>query len=181
MPLRLLIALLLSFSLPAAAATVRAYVQPGTAQTNQIVNYVITVQNGQLQTVPQLRLPAQIGMNSALQQSQSINMQGGRTTMSLNLSWQIAGTEPGEYTIPPQDLLIDGQIVKTNEVKFIVTEAPANPAAPMSSPRLASSGSTSTSQHPAGHQSSRCSVLGDIPSRSSTEFGTCSPSLQDLL
>lgn len=130
MPLRLLIALLLSFSLPAAAATVRAYVQPGTAQTNQIVNYVITVQNGQLQTVPQLRLPAQIGMNSALQQSQSINMQGGRTTMSLNLSWQIAGTEPGEYTIPPQDLLIDGQIVKTNEVKFIVTEAPANPAAP---------------------------------------------------
>jgi tetratricopeptide (TPR) repeat protein len=127
--MRLLIALLLAFSLPAAAATVRAYVQPSTAQTNQIVNYVITLSGGQLQTVPQLRLPAQIGMNSALQQSQSIVVQNGRTTMSLNLSWQIAGTEPGEYTIPPQDLLIDGQVVKTNEVKFTVTEAPASPSA----------------------------------------------------
>lgn len=131
MPFRLLLALLLGFSLHAAAApTVRAYVQPSTAQTNQVVNYVITVQNGQLQTVPQLRLPAQIGMNSALSQSQSISIQNGRTTMSLNLSWQIAGTEPGDYTIPPQDLLIDGQVVKTNEVKFTVTEAPATPAAP---------------------------------------------------
>lgn len=130
MPFHHLIALLLGFSLPAAAATVRAYVQPSSAQTNQVVNYVITVQNGELQTVPQLRLPAQIGMNSALQQSQNIVMQNGRTTVSLNLSWQIAGTEPGEYTIPPQDLLIDGQMVKTNEVKFTVTEAPASPAMP---------------------------------------------------
>ncbi|MFM2167756.1 MAG: hypothetical protein RIS79_2127, partial [Verrucomicrobiota bacterium] len=129
MPFRLLFAFLLGFSLPAAAANVRAYVQPATAQTNQVVNYVITVQDGQLQTVPQLRLPAQIGMNSALQQSQNIVVQNGRTSMSLNLSWQIAGTEPGEYTLPPQDLLIDGQIVKTNEVKFTVTEAPAGPAA----------------------------------------------------
>lgn len=130
MPFRLLFALLLGFSMPAAAATVRAYVQPSTAQTNQIVNYVITVQNGQLQTVPQLRLPAQIGMNSALQQSQNVVIDNGVPRMSMNLTWQIAGTEPGEYTIPPQDLLIDGQTLKTNEVKFIVTEAPASPAAP---------------------------------------------------
>lgn len=128
---RRLVLLLFCFLAPALhAATVRAYVQPSTAQTNQIVNYVITVQNGELQTLPQLRLPAQIGMNSALQQSQNIVMQNGRTTMSLNLSWQIAGTEPGEYTIPPQELLIDGQVVKTNEVKFVVTEAPASPAVP---------------------------------------------------
>ena len=130
MPFRLLYVLLLGFSMPAAAATVRAYVQPSTAQTNQIVNYVITVQNGHLQTVPQLRLPAQIGMNSALQQSQNVVIDNGVPRVSMNLTWQITGTEPGEYTIPPQDLLIDGQTVKTNEVKFVVTEAPASPAAP---------------------------------------------------
>lgn len=131
-PLRFLFLAAFAFMLAPVlhAATVRAYVQPSTAQTNQVVTYVITVQGGELQTIPQLRLPAQIGMNSGIQQSQNIVMDGGRTTVSLQLAWQIAGTEPGEFTIPPQDLLIDGQIVKTNEVKFIVTEAPAAPDVP---------------------------------------------------
>ncbi|MFM7603926.1 MAG: BatD family protein [Prosthecobacter sp.] len=130
MPFHHFIAALLGFSLSAAAATVRAYVQPATAQTNQGVNYVITVEGGELQAVPQLRLPSQIRSNPAFQQSQNVVVQNGVSRVSMSFSWQIAGTEPGEYTLPPQDLLIDGQAIKTNEVKFVVTEAPASPAMP---------------------------------------------------
>lgn len=130
MPFRHLIAVLLGFSLSAAAATVQAYVQPATAQTNQGVNYVITVEGGELQAIPQLRLPSQIRANPAFQQSQNVVVQNGVPRVSMSFSWQIAGTEPGEYTLPPQDLLIDGQAMKTNEVKFVVTEAPASPAVP---------------------------------------------------
>jgi hypothetical protein len=36
------------------AATVRAYVQPETARPNQVINYVITVQDGQVQSLPNL-------------------------------------------------------------------------------------------------------------------------------
>jgi len=111
------------------AATVRAYVEPGTAQTGQVVTYVVTIQGGTLQAQPQLRLPQQLVPNSPamiLQERRNIN---GVVTAGMRIQWQIAGNEPGEYTIPPQDLVIDGQPVKTNEVKFIVTEAPP-PGAP---------------------------------------------------
>lgn len=111
-------------------ATLRAYVEPATAQTNQVVTYVITITNGTLQSIPQLRLPAQIGMNSGHQLSQRIEIVNGQRAMSIRVAWQIAGNEPGEFVIPPQELMVDGQMQKTNEVKFTVTEAAASPAAP---------------------------------------------------
>ncbi|MBL9133822.1 MAG: BatD family protein [Verrucomicrobiaceae bacterium] len=128
MPRLLLISLLL-LSATLRAATLRAYVEPATAQTNQVVTYIITVSNGTLQSIPQLRLPSQIGMNSGHQLSQRIEIVNGQRTMSVRIAWQIAGTEPGEYTIPPQELMVDGQMQKTNEVKLTVTEGPATPAA----------------------------------------------------
>lgn len=128
---RLLLAASALFTLAAVhAADIRAYIEPATAQTNQSVTYVITVANGAIQSIPQLRLPAQIGMNSGHQLSQRIEIVNGQRTMSVRIAWQVVGTEPGQYTIPPQDIVVDGQTLKTNEVKFTVTEAPASPAAP---------------------------------------------------
>ncbi|WP_395745824.1 hypothetical protein [Prosthecobacter sp.] len=115
----------LLFLAAASAATVRAYVQPDHAHTGQMVSYVITVQNGTVQNVPQLRLPVQVGMNSGI--SVSRNSEGNK--LSVQLAWGIAGTEPGEFVIPPQEVLVNGEVLKTNEVRLIVTE-PSAPAAP---------------------------------------------------
>jgi len=125
----LLLALLVTGA-TASAATVRAYLQPDQAQTGQVVTYVITVQNGTVQSVPQLRLPVQIGMNSGISTAQNIEIRGGQRVFSTQLSWGVAGTEPGEFVIPPQEVLVDGAILKTNEVRLIVSETPAAPAAP---------------------------------------------------
>lgn len=113
----------------ASAATVRAYLQPDQAHTGQVVSYVITVQNGTVQSVPQLRLPVQIGMNSGISSAQNIEIRNGQRIFSTQLSWGVAGTEPGEFVIPPQEVMVNGEILKTNEVRLIVSEAPAAPTA----------------------------------------------------
>ncbi len=118
--------LLLFFVSDAAAATVRAYAQPDHAHTGQVVSYVITVQNGTVQNVPQLqRLPAQVQMTSGISTSQNIEIRGAQQIFSTQFSWGIVGTEPGEFVIPPQEVLVNGEVVKTNEVRLIVTESTA--------------------------------------------------------
>lgn len=121
--------LFLLLSTAASAATVRAYIQPERAQTGQVVTYVITVQNGTVQSLPQLRLPAQIGMNSGVSTSQNIEIRGNQRVFATQLAWGVAGTEPGEFVIPPQEVLVNGEILKTNEVRITVTEAPVVPGA----------------------------------------------------
>ncbi|MDZ4403322.1 BatD family protein [Prosthecobacter sp.] len=116
----------------ATAATVRAYLQPDRAHTGQVVTYVITVQNGTVQSVPQLRLPVQVGMNSGLSSAQNIEIRGNQRIFSTQLSWGVAGTEPGEFVIPPQEVQVNGEILKTNEVRLIVSESPT-PATPPNS------------------------------------------------
>ncbi|WP_461783342.1 BatD family protein [Prosthecobacter sp.] len=113
----------------AVAATVRAYIQPERAQTGQVVTYVITVQNGTVQSLPQLRLPAQVGMNTGVSTSQNIEIRNGQRMFSTQLAWGVAGTEPGEFVIPPQEVLVNGETLKTNEVRLVVSEAPAVPGA----------------------------------------------------
>lgn len=116
--LPLLLALLVS-SL-AQGATIRAYVQPSTARPNQVINYVITVQDGQVNSVPNLRFPLQIGQTSGVSTSQQIQIINGRQSASIQLSWGITATEPGEFVIPPQTVVVDGQPLTTNEVKLTV-------------------------------------------------------------
>ncbi len=110
----------------ASAATVRAYVQPDHARTGEVVAYVIAVQNGNVQSLPQLRLPVQVKASSGFRLIQ--NADGNK--LSNQLSLEIAATEPGEFVIPPQEVLVNGEILKTNEVRLIVSEAAAPPAAP---------------------------------------------------
>lgn len=118
--------LLLAFSVSTAlAATVRAYVQPETARPNQVINYVITVQDGQVQSLPNLRFPLQIGQTSGVSTSQQISIVNGRQSVSLQLSWGITCSEPGEFVIPTQTIVVDGQALTTNEVKLTVGQGGA--------------------------------------------------------
>jgi hypothetical protein len=105
----------------ASAATVRAYMQPDHAHTGEMVTYVITVQNGLVENVPLLRLPVQVAIVSP--HKIASNPTGSQ------LSWEVVGTEPGEFVIPPQEVIVDGEAVKTNEVRLIVTESAAEPGA----------------------------------------------------
>lgn len=107
----------------ASAATVRAYIQPDHARTGQEVNYVITVQNGIIQKEPELRLPVQVGMTTALSTRQKIDIQGAQQIISSQFVWGVACNEPGEFVIPPQEVLVNGEILKTNEVRLIVSES----------------------------------------------------------
>ncbi|MDI1310802.1 hypothetical protein [Prosthecobacter sp.] len=111
------------FLTSASAATIRAYLQPDHARTGQEVSYVITVQNGTIQSEPQLRLPVQVGMSSALSTRQSIEIRGAQQVISTQLSWGVTSSEPGEFVLPPQELLVNGEVLKTNEVRLTVSES----------------------------------------------------------
>jgi hypothetical protein len=111
---------LVCLSVQIQAATVRAYVQPEAARPNQVINYVITVQDGQVQSLPNLRFPLQIGQTSGVSTSQQVSIINGRQSVSLQLSWGIAATEPGDFVIPTQSIIVDGQPVTPNEVKLSV-------------------------------------------------------------
>jgi hypothetical protein len=111
----------------AQAATIRAYIQPDRAQVGQVVSYVITVSNGTINAPPQLRLPVQIGMNSGISSSQNVEIRGNQRVFSTQLAWGVAATEPGEFVIPPQEVQVNGEVLKTNEVRLIVTEPPTTP------------------------------------------------------
>jgi BatD DUF11 like domain len=119
-PGRMLLLLAFLVSSLAQAATIRAYVQPSSARPNQVINYVITVQDGQVNSVPNLRFPLQIGQTSGVSSSQQIQIINGRQSASIQLSWGITATEPGEFVIPPQTVVVDGQSMTTNEVKLTV-------------------------------------------------------------
>lgn len=108
------------------AATVRAYVQPTSARPNQVINYVIMVQDGQVNSLPNLRFPLQIAQASGASTSQQIQIINGRQSASIQLSWGITATEPGEFVIPPQSLVVDGQTLTTNEVKLTVENGGGN-------------------------------------------------------
>ena len=123
---RLAVLAFLLFASTANAATVRAYVQPATARPNQVINYVITVQDGQVQSLPNLRFPLQIGQTSGVSTSQQIQIVNGRQSVSLQLSWGITTTEPGEFVIPTQTVVVDGQPLTTNEVKLTVENGGTN-------------------------------------------------------
>ena len=104
------------------AAVVKAEVQPSEARPNQPFNYSIVIENGRPQAVPALRLPLQIVEGGGVSQSNEIRIINQMQTVSLRFTWQLLASEPGDFVIAPQDVQVDGQILKTNEVKIKIVE-----------------------------------------------------------
>lgn len=113
---------LLAMAGVAEAATVKAYVQPERARPNQVITYIITVQDGQVNGIPDLRLPLQITQNTTVSTSQQFAINNGRQTSSIRLTWGIAASEPGDFVIPAQTIRVDNQDITTNEVKLTVEQ-----------------------------------------------------------
>lgn len=112
----------------AQAATVRAQVQPAKARPNQMVTYTITVQDGQVDNLPNLRLPLQIGQASEVSTARQFSLINGRQSQTMRLSWGVVASEPGEFVIPPQEVQVNGEVVSTNEVQLVVEQG-GGPAA----------------------------------------------------
>ncbi|HCN29534.1 MAG TPA: hypothetical protein DIT64_12440 [Verrucomicrobiales bacterium] len=114
----------------ARAQQVRAYVEPAIVKPNQITTFIIAVQDGQINSFNnQLRLPLQIQQTSVASTSQQFSIVNGRQSSSIRLSWGVMPVEPGEFVIPSQDLVVNGQTVSTNEVKLIVEQGGPPPGA----------------------------------------------------
>lgn len=118
----LVLGCLLWLGAPVFAATVTAEVQPSEARPNQQFNYSIVIENGNVEAVPNLRLPLQIGMTSAPAQSNEISILNGRQTIRTRFTWPLAASEPGDFVIAAQAVQVDGQVTNTNEVKIKIKE-----------------------------------------------------------
>lgn len=129
--LRLLLPiLLLTAAASAHAQQVRAYVEPTRVKPNQVTSFIIAVQDGQIQSFNnQLRLPLQIQQTSVASTSQQLSIVNGRQSSSVRLSWGVMPVEPGEFIIPSQEIVVNGQTVATNEVKLVVEQGGAPPTA----------------------------------------------------
>ena len=132
-------ALLFAPATQTTAAEVSASISPAKARPNAVVAYSITIKDGKPNAVPNLQLPLQIGQASAPSVQQSYSIVNGVSSAEFVITWGLAAQEPGEFVIAPQDVMVGGQTLKTNEVKFSVVsggDAPGRGA--RAAPALAS-------------------------------------------
>ena len=113
-------ALLFAPATQTTAAEVSASISPAKARPNAVVAYSITIKDGKPNAVPNLQLPLQIGQASAPSVQQSYSIVNGVSSAEFVITWGLAAQEPGEFVIAPQDVMVGGQTLKTNEVKFSV-------------------------------------------------------------
>ncbi len=104
---------------------VTAAINPAQARPNQQVAFTVTITGAEPSAVPNLRLPLQVQQVSSISQGRQISIVNGVASSRVTLSWALVGTEPGDFVIPPQEILIGGQTYQTNEVQFKVLQGQA--------------------------------------------------------
>jgi hypothetical protein len=112
--LRSLRAVLLAFFLPAwlSAQSITAGFQPDMMSVGNVGNYVITLQNINTQSLPNIQLPPVPGLKVIGLQpsvSQSTQIFNGYRTNTIELTWQVIAQQAGSLTMPGQKLQIGGQ------------------------------------------------------------------------
>ncbi len=129
MRLHLLVFLLATaaFAQQGSGPQVKATVSPTQARPNQQVAFSVTITGGKPDSLPNLRLPLQLQQTSSVSQGQQISIVNGVASTRFTLTWALVGTEPGDFVIPPQEVLVGGQMLQTNEVQFKVTQAQTIP------------------------------------------------------
>ncbi|MCB1224477.1 MAG: BatD family protein, partial [Verrucomicrobiales bacterium] len=123
-----LILSLLAASPVSAEVRVEASITPTQARPNQLLEYKITVHEGRADRHINLRLPLQVGQNSAVVTGQEIiRSSSGITTSAATYSWGLAGQEPGEFVIAPQEVWVNGERHETNEIRLKVLQGGETP------------------------------------------------------
>lgn len=109
---------------PKATATL----EPAEVRPGGFTNFSITIEDGAVNAVPGLKLPD--GLQQASPEpgvGQQTTITNGVVRQSATLTWQISCGDAGEYTIPPQEIMVSGTPVKTEPVTIVVKDNPESP------------------------------------------------------
>lgn len=118
-------------AIAASAAEVSVQVQPKTFSADRGGQLSITVSGGNFDGSVNPPTPDGIGLRP-YGKSQNIQIINGRMSRTISQNFMITADEPGDYTIPSFELVVDGETIKTDPVKFTVVAGSAPPS--LSSP-----------------------------------------------
>lgn len=110
-----------------AEVKVSAKVSPNPVSINQVTNLTITVENGNLEALPEPNLPAPMGLAGGPSTSQSINIINGEQTATTQVAWPIASPKEGVMTIPPINVQVSGKVYTTRALRVEFTPASTAP------------------------------------------------------
>lgn len=138
-PARLLAALVALLLVPLVAraqtsVTVRAAIEPERAYVGDPVTLVITVQGGDNVDIKPVELPADLDAVPGGRSQGSFSSRevvNGRVvvrqTNSIQQTYAVRASRPGEHLIPPQIVTVDGADYLTNELRLIAIEPALSP------------------------------------------------------
>ena len=105
-------------SVPAfAEVKVSVKVSPNPVAVNQSTNLVISIENGELQVLPEPKLPDPVGVAGAPSQSQEVTFVNGVQSSMTMITWPISCAKEGVYTIPSFNVQVSGKAYATKELK----------------------------------------------------------------
>ena len=104
---------------------VAAQVDKTEVATGQPLLFSVTIA-GTLQETPRVHLTAFQGFQIvATTQSQQIQITGGKAQQALTLTYTLASSAPGSYTLGPVKVEYHGQVYETQSIEVKVVEGPA--------------------------------------------------------
>ena len=119
-------ALALAFSRSASAQQVTATLSPQIVAQGQLAEFAITYEGPQtnLDALPDSLAVEGLDIEGP-QTQQSFSFNKNVSSYRFELIWQVSGSQPGRYTIPPQSVTFGGQSFTTQELVLEVREGPA--------------------------------------------------------
>ena len=108
------------------AAEVSVQIQPESFPTGRGGQLSITVTGGNFDGTPAPTVPDAVTIRP-YGTSQNIQLINGRLSQSITQNFVVSAREPGSYTIPSFDVVVDGKTLRTDPVSFTVTAGSAPP------------------------------------------------------
>ena len=110
-----------------AEVKVIARLSPNPISPNQVANLTLTVEDGEVQQVPELNLPSPLGLAGAPTTGQQVIFSNGVQSTVLQIIWPITSPSAGMFAIPPLQVQVSGKIYNTQPLKLEVREAADTP------------------------------------------------------
>jgi hypothetical protein len=108
---------------------VRATAEPAEIKPGSPSVYTITVENGQPDQAPQLQVPAGLeSIGGGPSYSNQTSIVNGTVSHRWVFTWNLTARQPGTFVVPPQEVKIGGQAVRTNEVRIVANANAVQPS-----------------------------------------------------
>ena len=125
---------LAAFTTARAEVKVTAKLSQNPVPANQVVNLIISIEDGELQVLPEPALPPPVGVAGAPSQSHQMTFVNGVQSSTTQIIWPISCAKVGVYTIPAFNVQVSGKAYATSPLKieFVDGGNVAKPDAPKS-------------------------------------------------